>query len=119
MSYRPARTLFVALWAALPLALAGPSPSLASEAGDHERARQALAAGEILSLRTILERVEREYPGQVMEIELDRRHDGWRYEIKLLRSGGALEKLLIDARDGTVLGIKRKGDGPGHRGEHR
>jgi uncharacterized membrane protein YkoI len=40
--------------------------------GDHDRARQAVEAGEVLPLRTILERVERDYPGQVVEVELER-----------------------------------------------
>ncbi len=79
---------------------------------DHDRARAAVAAGEVLPLRTILERVEREYPGQTMEVELDRKDGRWIYEIKQLRTGGELVKLKIDARDGTVLGVaqRRKGD---------
>jgi hypothetical protein len=79
---------------------------------DHDRARQALAAGEVLPLRTILERVERDYPGQVIDVELEREHadsrERWVYEIKVLRSGGALVKLKVDARDGTILGQKSK-----------
>jgi hypothetical protein len=82
-------------------------------AGDnHERARQALEAGEILPLRNILERVEREYPGQVVDVELEREHENgpgrWVYEVKVLRSGGTLIKLKIDARDGTITGRKSK-----------
>jgi hypothetical protein len=38
----------------------------------HDRARQAVEAGEILPLRTVLERVERDYPGQVLDVELER-----------------------------------------------
>lgn len=80
---------------------------------DHERARQALEAGEVLPLRSILERVEREYPGQVVDVELEREHkdrrERWVYEVKVLRAGGALIKLKVDARDGTVIGRKSKG----------
>ena len=84
--------------------------------GDHDRARQALEAGEVLPLRVILERVEAAYPGQIVEVELEREHGRWEYEIKLLRSGGSLVKLKVDARDGTVLGVKgRKGGGQGER----
>jgi hypothetical protein len=86
----------------------------ASVAGDgHDRARQALEAGEVLPLRAILDRVEREYPGQVIDVELEREHDNkrerWVYEVKVLRSGGTLVKLKVDARDGTILGRKDKG----------
>lgn len=90
---------------------------------DHDRARQALEAGEILPLRTILERVERDYPGQIMEVELERRDGCWVYEIKLLRSGGTLVKLRIDARDGDVTGVRKKESrreiGGEHHGERR
>lgn len=92
------------------LALLGAGTSHAGDASDHERARQALEAGEVLPLRTILERVEREYPGQVMEVELDREKDEWIYEVKVLRKGGALIKLKINARDGTLVGRKEKRD---------
>ena len=44
--------------------------ALARDRGDHERAREAVVAGQILPLRTVLERLEREQAGQVLEIEL-------------------------------------------------
>ena len=70
---------------------------------DHDRARQALEAGEILPLKTVLERLARDTPGQVMEVELERSGGRWIYEIKLLQTGGALIKLKVDARDATVI----------------
>ena len=108
-------------WFALPLSLALLAGSGVVRAGeeDHERARKALEAGEVLPLNTILERVERVYPGQVMDVELEREHRGaggrWIYEVKVLRSGGALVRLKVDARDGTVLGSKAQGQPPGDR----
>jgi hypothetical protein len=42
-------------------------------------------------------------PGQVIDVELEREHENsqerWVYKIKLLRSGGSLIKLKVDARD--------------------
>jgi uncharacterized membrane protein YkoI len=78
-------------------------PSHAEEPGDHDRARRALEAGEILPLKTVLERVGLDTPGQVMEIEMERRGARWVYEIKILRPGGALVKLVVDASDGTIV----------------
>lgn len=75
---------------------------------DHDRARQALVAGEILPLRVILERVEREQPGQVMEVELEQKHAAWIYEVKLLKPDGSLLKLKIDARNGGILDMKQR-----------
>jgi uncharacterized membrane protein YkoI len=96
---------------ALALAIVGASmsPSRASEAGDHDRARQALEAGEILPLRTVLDKLVRDTPGQVMEVELERRDARWIYEIKLLRPGGALIKLWVDARDGALVSNREQG----------
>ena len=78
-------------------------PGHAADVSDHDRARQALEAGEILPLKTVLEKVDRDTPGQVMEVELERHNQRWVYEIKLLRPGGSLVKLKVDARDGTIL----------------
>ena len=87
----------------LGLAMFWVQPGHASDLSDHDRARQALEAGEILPLKTVLEKVDRDTPGQVMEVELERKHDRWMYEIKLLRSGGSLVKLLVDAHDGKIV----------------
>ena len=100
------RRLTVALLAAL---LAGGS-SAGIAGDDHDRARQALEAGEVLPLRTILERVERDYPGQVIDVELEREKgvERWIYEVKILRTGGSLIKLKVDARDGSIIGSKTR-----------
>jgi hypothetical protein len=100
----------------------GSSASVAAD--DHDRARQALEAGQVQPLRIILERVEREYPGQVIDVELEREGEGennperWVYKIKMLRSGGTLIKLKINARDGTVIGKKVRME-PKRQAHHR
>ena len=100
------------------LLIVGSNAGMAEEGRDHDRARRAVEAGEVLPLRTILERVEREYPGQVIDVELERESENgterWVYKLKLLRSGGSLIKLKVDARDGSIVG--RKGPG-GHEHE--
>ena len=100
----------VVLW----VAMAGTPLALASDKGDHERARAAVKAGEVLPLRTVLDRLERTHPGQVLELELERDDGRWLYEIKLLQAGGRLVKLKVDARTAEVLRVKsqdeRKGD---------
>lgn len=105
---RPTSSLWQAFACALWL-LACPAVGHAGESHDHDRARQALEAGEILPLARVLERVEQRYPGQVIDVELERDHDGrWIYEVKVLQRGGSLIKLKVDARDGTVLGSRTR-----------
>ncbi|MCC6195796.1 MAG: PepSY domain-containing protein [Burkholderiales bacterium] len=96
------------------LTIAAILPAHASDSHDHDRARQALQAGEIMPLKAILERVERDTPGQVIDVELERGAGRWIYEIKVLAAGGSIVELEIDARDGSIL--KRKG---GHRARGR
>jgi len=80
------------------------SPLLTAASGsDQDRARAALQAGEVLSLRTILERIERDHPGQVIEAELERKGGRWIYELKVVQTGRQLIKLEIDASSGEVL----------------
>lgn len=111
ISKRRWRQPFLAFCAASLVCASGAAP--AGEDRDHERARQALEAGEVLPLRVILERVERDTPGQVVDVELElERENGrgrWVYEVKVLRGGGTLVKLKVDARDGTVIGRKQRG----------
>ncbi|MCY1550950.1 hypothetical protein D9M68_872440 [compost metagenome] len=91
---------------ALAFALAaGPVAGLADES-DHERARQALEAGKVLPLGAVLDIVERDFPGQVVKVEFEEDDDEFIYEIRVLQSGGSILKLKIDARDGTLLGVK-------------
>ncbi|MDD3935285.1 MAG: PepSY domain-containing protein [Rhodoferax sp.] len=115
LSDRPRRTrapqrrgLWLLLCAASILGVSGMSRA----ESDHDRARQALEAGEVLPLGTVLERVGRDHPGQVLDVELELdKHGGvarWVYELKLLRKDGALVKLEVDARTGTVISRKRK-----------
>ena len=77
---------------------------------DQDRARAAVQAGQVLPLKAVLERLEREHPGQVLEGELERDDGRWVYEVKLLQAGGRLVKLELDADSGEVL-KRRERDG--------
>jgi uncharacterized membrane protein YkoI len=95
--------------AALALVLAAPGVGARDGDGDHDRARAALQAGDIRPLSEILDAAAREFPGQVLEVELEREHGTWVYEMKVLGKGGAVLKLQYDARDARLLRAR----GPG------
>lgn len=78
---------------------------------DHDLARQALEQGKVLPLRAVLDKIEREHPGQALKVEFE--HDDGRfvYKIRLLQPDGRIARLKVDAVDGRVLGIKRKEHG--------
>lgn len=92
--------------AGLLVASLGAVPCHADDEHDHDRARRAVEAGEVLPLDKILEGVERDYPGQIMEVELEQKRERWVYEIKVLQTGGVLVKLKIDGRTGSVIGTR-------------
>lgn len=94
--------LFLAGVAAL--AFSAPRPTFAD--GDHERARRAVEAGEVLPLGTVLAGVEKTHPGHVLEVELERDDGRWIYEIRVMGREGEVSKLEVDARDGRVLSAR-------------
>ncbi len=87
------------------------SPLLGAQEHDHDRARRALEQGEVLPLRTVLDKVERDYGGQVLKIEFERDDGRFVYEIRLLQNDGRMAKLKIDAVDGRVLEVQRREHG--------
>ncbi len=87
---------------------ATPLAGWADRHDDHDRARAALQAGDVLPLDRVLQQVAQSHPGQVMAVELEREQDRWVYELKLLQPGGALLKLEVDAKTGEVLRRKEK-----------
>ena len=73
---------------------------------DHDRARRALMSGEVLSLRQVLDRIGREYPGEPVEIEFEEDDGRYVYEIKLLQPAGSVLKMKVDAATGKVIKVK-------------
>lgn len=76
---------------------------------DHDRARRALERGDILPLTDILKRANKEYPGQLIEAELDDGHGGMVYELVIISAEGRVYKLYYDARSGELLKVKGRG----------
>ena len=75
---------------------------------DQERATQAVQAGDILSLWVILERLEQTQPGQVLDVEFEQKQGVWIYELKILKAGGRLQKLKVDAKTGVIISNKER-----------
>lgn len=75
----------------------------ADDRRDHERARAALAAGEIRPLAALLAEIERRYVGVVIETELERDDGRWVYEFKLLPPSGRVFEVELDAATGAVI----------------
>ncbi|MCC1482400.1 PepSY domain-containing protein [Roseibaca sp. Y0-43] len=92
------------------LSLAAAAAPALADRDDHDRARRALDAGEILPLSDILAAVHAVQPGRVIEIELERDDGRWVYELELVSPEGQLYDIEIDAATAMVLEVERDGD---------
>lgn len=95
------------------LCLMALAPIRAEEGRDHDRARAALKAGELLPLQDVLKRVQRSHPGEVLEVELERDGGRWVYELKVLQPGGLLLRLDVDGKTATILRSRARPALPG------
>jgi uncharacterized membrane protein YkoI len=84
--------------AAMGVLLASAVPAPARADGDHDRARRALEAGDIVGLDKLLAAVARDQPGRVVDVELERKGGSYVYEIKLIAPDGNRRKIKYDAR---------------------
>jgi uncharacterized membrane protein YkoI len=101
------------------------TPTMVPADDDHDRAREAVAAGRILPLTTIVERATAQFGGTVLDADYedgddeedDRGGQGPQrslYRLKLLTTDGRILKLAYDAASGEL--ISQRGH---HRERHR
>ncbi|MBZ8133050.1 PepSY domain-containing protein [Afifella sp. IM 167] len=80
------------------------TPAFADGRGhDHDRAREALSRGEVLSLADILPAIEKRYEARMLEVDLEEKHGTYVYELELIRPDGKILEILVDAATGEVL----------------
>jgi len=96
------RALFVISLGAVGVAVAGES----KKPEDHDIALGALTRQEILPLDAVLSRLRKTISGEVVGIELERNHNVWVYEIKVISPGANMIQALVDARTAKVIEIK-------------
>ncbi|MCW8826570.1 MAG: hypothetical protein OQK78_09115 [Gammaproteobacteria bacterium] len=89
------------------LALVVLSPTVwagdADEMEDFERARQLVSEGAILPLNTILNQAEIMPGWLLLEVEFEKEHGEWIYELEILKEHGDVIKLKYDAATGKHL----------------
>lgn len=79
-------------------------PALAEDDGDHERAREALAAGRVLPFEAIVDLARRDVAGDILDVDLEDGQDGrFVYALKVLGPRGRVMKLAYDGATGDRL----------------
>jgi uncharacterized membrane protein YkoI len=92
-------------------ALSAAGPAYAGSA-DHDRARAALEAGEVLPLQEILDKVDAAFEGRVIEVRLSDLEEGlhgWIYAITVLSPQDNVLIVKVDAGTGVILKVEGHG----------
>ncbi len=93
-------------YAALAFVLLASWPAVAN---DQDHARAAVQAGEALPLNQVLARLGGSYPGRLIDADLRRDGNRWIYRIRLLDNNGTERRLIVDARNASVLSVREGG----------
>jgi uncharacterized membrane protein YkoI len=86
-------TLALAAWPAAP----------ARAEDDQEKATRLRESGDILPLEKIVEKAQSEFPGRILEVELEEEGSALHYDIDLLDEAGVVHDLTYDARTGRLI----------------
>lgn len=70
---------------------------------DHEEARRLRESGNVLPLETILQKLQTNHPGKVLEVELENENDSVVYEIILLDNNNNIRELKVNAKTGELI----------------
>lgn len=60
-------------------------------------------SGKVMPLEDLIKQVRRDYPGRIIEIELDDEDGRYIYELELVDENGVVWDLDVDAKTGQVL----------------
>ena len=80
---------------------------------DHEKAIKAVNEGEILPLDEILKKVENEFAGRIISVNLKDNEKGlfgWVYDIMIIGIDNNVKQLRVDAGTSTILSVKSGGN---------
>ena len=75
---------------------------------DHEKAIKAVNEGEILTLDQILQKINRNFDGRVVSINLKDNEKGlfgWVYDIMIIEPGNLVKQIRVDAGTSTILSV--------------
>lgn len=87
--------------------------NLSNVESDHEKAIKAVNEGEILPLDQILKKIETEYTGRIISINLKDNEKGlfgWVYDIMIIGVDNNVKQLRVDAGTSTILSVKSGGN---------
>jgi uncharacterized membrane protein YkoI len=69
----------------------------------YKEARRLTESGAILPLEDIMQSIQEEQPGRILEVEFERDDGRYLYEIEILDAKGAVWEFKLDAKSGEIL----------------
>lgn len=80
----------------------------AGTASDHREIRRLVESNEVLSLEQVLKNPDINAHGTILEVEFEREHGSYIYEIEILDEYGVVREMEVDAKSGKLLKIERE-----------
>ena len=65
------------------------------------------AKGDILSLEKISQKARSYKPGEILEVELEKKHGRYIYELEILDAASQVWELKLDAKSGQLLKMEQ------------
>ncbi len=84
------------------------SSSAAVSDEDQAVARKLRASGQILSLEKIYELAKTIKQGEILETELEKKHNRYVYEVELLDKNGQVWEVKLDAKTGQLIELENE-----------
>lgn len=77
---------------------------------DVELARDLVERGQILPLARVLDMLQRQHPGQIVEVELEYSAGKLVYEVDMITRDGRLIEVDMDAATGAIIDLDEEDD---------
>ncbi|WP_339863639.1 hypothetical protein [Paremcibacter congregatus] len=85
---------------------------IANQIYRHDRARDALQSGRIVSLSVIRSKIRQSFPGKIIDVRLlepKKKSRPYLYMVKVLRKDGKLLMVKVNAATAEIVGVKGNG----------
>lgn len=110
LEHRPVYSMIPAFYCCVLLLFC---PALAAQESEQNAARRAVQTGQALPFPAVRERVDRYCACEILEAKLHEEEQGGQhfliYKMKLIKPGGQILKLEMNAATGEILTVKSKG----------
>jgi uncharacterized membrane protein YkoI len=96
------------LWIVVAIATLAAPQAARTDGHGHDEALEAVNRAEIRKLADILAAVKGRLPGEIVGIEIERKHGVLYYEFRTVDKAGRIFEVYVDAKTGEIVKVKEK-----------